>query len=95
MPKATVISDNELIESLITARLIDRGYELTSLNPDLVILKQPDIFRIIRQIYEAPIILVSARIEELRAQGVKPDAFLGIPFAVKELDDILKSLTGR
>ena len=47
---------------------------------------------IIRQIYLAPIILVSARIEELRMQGVKPHAFLGIPFAMKELDDILKSL---
>ena len=95
MPKATVISDNELLEIIFSAFLIDRGYELTSLYPDLVILKQPDIFHVIRQIYSAPIILVSARIEELRAQGVKPHAFLGIPFAMKELDDILKSLASR
>jgi hypothetical protein len=95
MPKATVISDNELIEDLITALLIDRGYELTSLTPDLVILKQPDIFPIIQQIYQAPIILVSARVVQLRAQGIKPYAFLGIPFAMKELDDILKSLSPR
>jgi len=95
MPKATVISDNQLIEDLIAALLIDRGYELASYNPDIVILKQPDIFRTIRQIYQVPIILVSARVEKLRAQGVKPYAFLRIPFAVKELDDILKSLACR
>lgn len=95
MQKATVISDNKLLENLLTAFLKDRGYELDFLNPDLVILKQPDIYHIIRQIYKAPIILVSARIDDLRAQDIKPYAFLGIPFCVNELDDILNSLAAR
>lgn len=95
MQKATVISDNKLLENLFAAFLIDRGYELNFLNPDLVILKQPDIFQIIRQIYKAPIILVTARIDDLRTQGIEPYAFLGIPFCVNELDDILKSLPSR